>query len=142
MKQVYKTWIVSFSFLAVMLAFSSFTKVSGDEVLGVYWSPKKDAKIEIYKKGNLYFGKIAWAQVPKKDVNNPEPSLRNRDVVGLTFLTNLRFDEDEYVDGKAYDPDSGNTYSCKMWLEGKNLRLKGYLGISLIGRSELLERIP
>jgi uncharacterized protein (DUF2147 family) len=60
----------------------------------------------------------------------------------MEFLSDFVFDgDDEWVDGKVYDPESGNTYSCKMWLEDGNLKLKGYVGISLIGRTETLEKV-
>jgi uncharacterized protein (DUF2147 family) len=116
-------------------------KVKADDVLGVYWSPKKDGKIEIYKRDNKYFGKTIWAIKDRKDTLNPDPKLRHIKIVGLEFLKNFIFDEDEWVDGKVYDPESGNTYSCKMWLENGDIMLKGYIGISLLGRSEKLERV-
>jgi uncharacterized protein (DUF2147 family) len=120
---------------------SSLVNVKPDDVLGIYWSPKKDGKIEIYKRDNKYFGKTIWAKKDRKDTLNPDPKLRNVKIVGLEFLKNFVFDEDEWVDGKVYDPESGNTYSCKMWLENGDIMLKGYIGISLLGRSEKLERV-
>jgi uncharacterized protein (DUF2147 family) len=37
-------------------------------------------------------------------------------------------DEDEYADGEILDPNNGKIYRCKLWLEGKDLKLRGYLG--------------
>jgi uncharacterized protein (DUF2147 family) len=128
-------------FLALFQSTSSTVTVKPDDVLGVYWSPKKDGKIEIYKRDNRYFGKTIWAIKDRKDTLNPDPKLRHIKIVGLEFLKNFVFDEDEWVDGKVYDPESGNTYSCKMWLENGDIMLKGYIGISLLGRSEKLERV-
>jgi uncharacterized protein (DUF2147 family) len=127
--------------LALISVSSSSPLVKPDDVLGIYWSPKKDAKIEIYKRDNKYFGKTIWAKKDRKDTLNPEPKLRHNKIVGMEFLKNFVFDEDEWVDGKVYDPESGNTYSCKMWLENGDIMLKGYIGISLLGRSEKLERV-
>jgi uncharacterized protein (DUF2147 family) len=128
-------------FLALFQSTSSTVTIKPDDVLGVYWSPKKDGKIEIYKRDNRYFGKTIWAIKDRKDTLNPDPKLRHIKIVGLEFLKNFVFDEDEWVDGKVYDPESGNTYSCKMWLENGDIMLKGYIGISLLGRSEKLERV-
>lgn len=117
-------------------------KVKADDVIGIYWSPKKDAKIEIYKRGNKYYGKTIWGKNPSLDTKNPDPNLRSRSVIGLEFLKDFVFDgDDEWKDGTVYDPESGNTYNCKMWLENGDLVLKGYIGFSLLGRSEKLERV-
>jgi len=134
--------------LLLITLFAGMTNVSKladtkpDDVVGKYWSPEKDGKIEIYKRGNKYYGKTYWGKNPRKDTENPDAKLRTRDVIGLEFLKDFVFDgDDEWTDGTVYDPKSGKTYSCKMWLEDGNLVLKGYIGISLLGRSETLERI-
>jgi uncharacterized protein (DUF2147 family) len=115
--------------------------VAADAVIGQYWSPKKDAKIEIFKSGNKYFGKFIWGSNPTKDTKNPKKELRSRDLVGLTFLSNFTFDDGSYIDGTIYDPESGKTYSSKMKLENGNLKVRGYVGLSMFGRTETFERI-
>ena len=114
---------------------------SPNDITGLYWSPKKDARIEIYKKGELYFGKSVWVANPRKDTKNPNESLQKRELLGIELLTNFSFDDGTYSDGKIYDPESGKTYSCKMSLEGNKLKVRGYIGISLFGRTEYFERI-
>ncbi len=134
--------ILLISFLTGIMNPDKLSETKPDDILGTYWSPKKDGKIEIYKRGNKYYGKTIWGKNPRKDTKNPDPKLRSRDVIGMEFLRDFVFDgDDEWIDGKVYDPTSGNTYSCKMWLEDGNVELKGYVGISLLGRSETLERI-
>jgi uncharacterized protein (DUF2147 family) len=139
-----KKYIFSF-YLALICCFSqgyAQTKlVSPEEITGLYWSPKKDAKIEIYKKGERYFGKSVWVATPRKDTENPSESLRKRDVLGIELLTNFSYNDGTYTDGKIYDPESGKTYDCKMSLVGANLKVRGYVGISLFGRTEIFERI-
>jgi uncharacterized protein (DUF2147 family) len=112
-----------------------------DAIIGLYWSPKKDAKIEIYARGQQYFGRFVWASNPRKDINNPKKGLQNRDILGLELLTAFKYDDGVYDDGEIYDPETGKTYSCKMTLEGKTLKVRGYVGISLFGRTEYFERI-
>jgi uncharacterized protein (DUF2147 family) len=112
-----------------------------DPISGIYWSPKKDAKIEIYQQGGKYFGKSIWIETPKKDVKNPNVSLRNRDLLGIDILSGFSFHNGSYSDGKIYDPESGKTYDCTMTLNGKELKARGYIGISLFGRTETFERI-
>ncbi|MEL6191929.1 MAG: DUF2147 domain-containing protein [Bacteroidota bacterium] len=114
-----------------------------DDILGTYWVNEKQGKVEIYKESNKYFGKIIWRKDDRKDIKNPDPSLRSRSVIGMTFLKDFVFSEGEYVDGFVYSLDNGNTYSGKMWLEkgGSMLKMRGFIGISLLGRTATLERV-
>jgi uncharacterized protein (DUF2147 family) len=114
---------------------------TADKVTGLYWSPKKDAKIEIYKKGEHYFGRSIWVANPRKDNKNPNEALKTREVLGIELLTNFAFDDGVYSSGQIYDPESGKTYDCKMTLIGDNLKVRGYIGISLFGRTEIFQRI-
>ena len=132
-------------FLTLISLFSQgsgiVNNVSSNEIIGLYWSPKKDAKIEIYLKGGQYFGKFVWLASPRKDINNPVKSLQNRDVLGLEMLTGFSYDDGTYSGGDIYDPETGKTYSCKMSLQGNKLKVRGYIGISLFGRTEYFEKI-
>lgn len=137
---------VQVSILLALLSFFSqgFTlakRVSPNDIIGIYWSPKKDAKIEIYLKGQQYFGKFVWAATPRKDIKNSTKSLQNRNILGLEFLTKFTYDDGVYNGGEIYDPETGKTYSCKMSLEGNSLKVRGYIGFSLFGRTEYFERI-
>ena len=113
-----------------------------DSIVGLWLVPKGDAKVTISKCGAKYCGKITWMQNPEDlDVENPDESKRTRKILGLNILRGFVFDDGEWNGGKIYDPDTGNTYKCKMWMESKNkLNVKGYIGISLFGRSEVWTR--
>ena len=70
--------------------------------------------------------------------------MQSRRVVGLEILSNLVWDEgdNEWDDGEIYDPKSGSTYSCYGELEDKNtLKLRGYVGISIIGRTAVWTKV-
>jgi uncharacterized protein (DUF2147 family) len=64
--------------------------------------------------------------------------LKDRPVLGMTIMTGLKRDGDEWDGGTILDPDSGNVYSAKLHLidGGQKLEVRGYLGISLFGRSQ------
>lgn len=132
-------------FLAIVSFFvlpaQSVQAKPSDEIVGVYWSPQKDAKIEIYQKDKRFFGKLVWLAKPKKDIHNPVKTLRNRDVLGVEILTGFSYSDGVYNGGEIYDPESGKTYSCKMTLEGDRLRVRGYIGVSLLGRTEYFTKI-
>ena len=114
---------------------------NADEIIGVYWSPKKDAKIEIFKRDNRYYGRSVWVASMRKDAKNPDESLKNREVLGIELLTGFLFTDDSYTGGKIYDPETGKTYDCKMTLSDNILKVRGYIGMSLFGRTETFERI-
>jgi len=116
-----------------------------DAVLGQYWGEDNRYIIEMYKEGGQYKGRFVWhIEDEKKDENNPNPDLQNRPLVGLTFLTDFQYYErgNRWTDGKAYAADDGSTYSGKIWLEDPNtLKMRGYIGISLFGRTATFIRI-
>jgi len=123
---------------------------SADAILGKWINPSGEGQIQIYKKGDLYYGKLVWLKFPndevtnkpKLDKNNPEKNLQSRPISGLEILKNFKFDGDNvYEDGNIYDPKNGKDYSCKMTLNGNKLKIRGYIGISLLGRSEVWSRV-
>ena len=114
-----------------------------DDILGVWYNQEKTAKVEIFKRGDKYFGKIVWLEEPmrdgkpKLDRENEDEDLRTRPIMGLEILKDFEFDDDEWEDGTIYDPKNGETYSCYIVKEGDTLKVRGYIGISLIGRTAI-----
>jgi uncharacterized protein (DUF2147 family) len=136
---------VSFILIASLLSFTALSQIKADDILGVWMTGGKEpAKIQIYKSGKKYYGKIIWLKNPtengkqRTDGNNPDEAKRNNPIIGLELLTGFRFDgDDEWKGGDIYDPESGKTYSSYMYLKDKNtLKVRGYVGISLFGRTE------
>jgi uncharacterized protein (DUF2147 family) len=90
-------------------------------------------------------GRVTWLRSPLdedgcvlRDAKNGDPTLRGRPVVGLEVLRDLAPGEapDTWDGGTIYDPGSGNTYRCSAALDGADrLRLRGYVGIPILGRS-------
>ncbi|MCT1526148.1 DUF2147 domain-containing protein [Sphingobacterium hotanense] len=116
---------------------------SNDPILGKWQNPSGEGRIEIYKKGDKYYGKLYWIKdSSKKDLKNPTESLRSRNIQGLEILTNFTKNGKTYEGGQIYDPKSGKTYSCKMTLKSNDaLDIRGYVGVSLLGRTETWKRI-
>ncbi len=100
--------------------------------------------VEIYQCGSKLCGKIVWLKepnkdngTPKTDENNPDKAKHNNPIIGLNILTGFVADGDnEWEDGEVYDPENGKTYSCEMTLNGSTLEVRGYIGVSLFGRTE------
>jgi uncharacterized protein (DUF2147 family) len=142
-------------FLLVIAAVSS-SAAGSDDILGTWNNQEKDAKIEIYKCDNKYCGKIVFLKepnypdgsadgtpgTPKLDHKNSEPARRSTPIIGLDVVRDFAYDKENlWMDGKVYDPKNGKTYSGKITLVSpKELRLRGYIGISLIGRTAVWTR--
>jgi len=115
----------------------------GDTILGKWLTAKGKSVVEVYHCGDAYCGKIVWLKEPlnkegkeKLDTKNPDESLRGRKIMGLEILTGLQYKgPNKWGGGRIYDPDKGKTYKCKAWMEGKNLKFRGYIGFSLLGRT-------
>ena len=141
----------------VMLLTASFVfAASNDDILGVWDNQEKDAKIEIFKCGDKYCGKIVSLKnpdypegstegkpgTPKLDHHNPDSALRSRPIIGLQIVNDFVYAGDNlWKDGTVYDPKKGKTYSGKMTLVSPNqLNLRGFIGISLLGRTAVWTR--
>lgn len=120
--------------------------VSENDIIGEWWAPKKDARITVYKTGEKFYGKLSWVlpeNEKKLDDKNPDPKLKTEKILGLVILKDFAFQKDAWLDGTIYDPKNGKTYSCKMSLEKGSpdiLKVRGFIGVSLFGRSESFER--
>ncbi len=138
------------SIFLFLLACLAYAASANDKVMGNWYSEDKEAKIEIYKEGDKYFGKIVWLKEPKNaegkdktDKNNPDEAKRSKKIVGMKMLWDFVYDEDNvWEDGKIYDAKSGKTYSCKMTLseDGNTLEVRGYVGFSMFGRTAVWTR--
>ena len=128
---------------SLFIAFDSAATGSSDQILGEWVSEKRDGKITIFKQGDRYFGKISWGKIPgKKDANNPDPKLRNRDLVGAVILQNFTFTGESWESGTIYDPNSGKTYDCILKVKDKNQKLdiRGFVGSAMFGRTSTWSR--
>jgi uncharacterized protein (DUF2147 family) len=67
---------------------------------------------------------------------------KNKPVIGMTILTGLKRDGQEYAGGEILDPANGKTYKCKMWTTdgGKKLNVRGFIGVSVLGRTQVWVR--
>jgi uncharacterized protein (DUF2147 family) len=132
-------------FIFITTAMHLFAQNKATDVIGIWLTPgDNSAKIEIYKVGEKFYGKIVWMKnpningKPKLDSNNPNSSKRNTPRLGLEIMKGFTFnDSDEWKGGNIYDPESGKTYSGYMYLKDRNtLKLRGYVGFSFLGRTE------
>lgn len=122
-----------------------------DEILGLWNNEEKSARIEMFRCGEGYCGKIVELKeqnypegstdgipgTPKVDHHNPDPAKRTVPVLGLQIVNDMRpTDSGKWSGGTVYDPKNGKTYKGKLTLVApERLELRGYIGIPLIGRT-------
>ncbi len=118
--------------------------------VGIWYAEGGAAKVAIEPCGEELCGRVVWLRSPfdedgcdLQDRRNPDPTLRARKVEGLEILRGLtRRPDGTWVNGRIYDPASGNTYTCQLALDGDDrIRLRGYVGIPLIGRTTMWTRV-
>lgn len=112
----------------------------------------KEAKsiIEIFEKDGLLHGKIEKLFRKPNEDQNPKcdkcsGAQKDQLIIGMQILNSLRKDsETKWVGGEILDPNNGKTYSCKVTLieDGKKLEVRGFIGFSLLGRTQVWDREP
>jgi uncharacterized protein (DUF2147 family) len=138
------------SFLLLFLCISNYSVGQNkDAILGQWINSTGEAHIDITKRADKYYGKIVWLKTPKDekgntktDYKNPNTSLRSKTILGLEILKDFSYDDGKWTDGTVYDPKSGKTYSGNLSLKSNgDLNMRGYIGISIIGRTEVWKRV-
>ena len=132
--------LLSISFYLVNIGYSQ--TVTKDAVLGDWIPESKDGKISIYKQGDKYFGKVSGGKTPdRKDVHNPDEKLRTQPIIGFVILKDFEFTGKYWENGTIYDPNNGKTYSCNVKMKRPNeLEIRGFIGISILGRTTVWTR--
>jgi uncharacterized protein (DUF2147 family) len=91
--------------------------------------------IEIVERNSKVFGKIIKLY-PNPD-QDPDPvcdkcpeddDRYNKKIIGLEIIRNMKWSNKELTEGTILDPESGKIYQCKLWLEGDDLKVRGYWG--------------
>lgn len=107
-------------------------------------SGKPKALIRITETNGELQGRLEKLFLSPKEDQNPkcdkcEGARKDQPVLGLMFMSGLRKDGDDYSGGEILDPDNGKVYKSKMTLidGGKKLKVRGYIGVPLFGRSQV-----
>jgi uncharacterized protein (DUF2147 family) len=106
---------------------------------------KAKSIVEIFEKSGKIYGKIL--EILEDENRNRKCDLctgtdKDKPILGMTIIKGLTKDEDEYNGGKITDPKNGKQYKCYITLEGKDkLKVRGYIGISLLGRTQYWSRV-
>ncbi|RZJ70181.1 DUF2147 domain-containing protein [Flavobacterium sp.] len=101
--------------------------------------------VEIYESGGKVYGKVHEILNPanrNRVCSNCSGSDKNKPILGMVVIKGLVKDGTEYNGGKVLDPKNGKLYKCYITLESADkLKVRGYIGVSLIGRSQYWYRV-
>ncbi len=109
---------------------------------------KATSIVKIWIENDKLFGKVD--RLFRKPGQDPNPictkcsgARKDQPIKGLTILWELTRDEDEWNGGYILDPDNGETYRCivKVGENGDQLHVRGYIGFSLFGRTQVWHRV-
>ncbi|MBC7555942.1 MAG: DUF2147 domain-containing protein [Chryseobacterium sp.] len=130
---------ILFATVALLYSTISYAQIEGkwktiDDETG-----KAKSIVEIYKKSdNKYYGKVV--QLLMKPENNNciscKDDRKNQPILGLEIIRGLSKDGSDFDGGTITDPKNGKTYKCTISRDGKKLNVRGYIGFSLIGRTQ------
>jgi uncharacterized protein (DUF2147 family) len=139
--------------LLSVLVNRSLAAKDASDIVGTWLVEEKTGKIQIFKCGDKYCGKTIWIKPSKehpnpqemRDIHNPNPQKRTQKILGQTMLWGLTYDNEDrrWEEGSIYDSRKGKVYSCQATLRagGKELLLRGFIGISLIGQTTVWTRL-
>ncbi len=129
--------------LAALLSFQTSsvqgTWVNIDDETGV-----EKSEITLYVENGKLYGKIERLLLPEdkgKVLEKCKVKEKNQPIEGLIIVKGLVKDGEVWTDGKILDPANGKSYDCTIKLDDSNtLNVRGYLGFSFIGRSQVWKR--
>lgn len=125
--------------LATLFLLLSFAAFGQGDIVGKWKTiddetGKARSIVEIYEKEGRYYGKIV--KLFREPGEDPDPTcteckgkLNGQKIIGMEIITDMKYDkgENEFHKGEILDPENGNVYDCRLWLEDGDLKVRGYL---------------
>lgn len=141
---------MKYSLIFLIILLWSFSPLSGQDIYG-HWKTIDDdtnlesSIIEIYEQDGKVYGKVL--ELLQEDQKGSLCELcpgsnKNQPIKGMNVIKGLKKKNHEYTGGKILDPKNGKLYKCTISLEGKDkLKVRGYIGFSLMGRTQYWHRV-
>jgi uncharacterized protein (DUF2147 family) len=135
-------------FVSIILIIAGFQAHAQESIEGIWLTEEGNSKVEIYQKGDNYFGKIVWLEQstdkngnPVKDLYNSNKELKNRQLLGIDMLTDLQAKNGKWY-GKIYAPKRGLEMDVVIVSSGKdklelNVSYRGFTRKQIWTRSTL-----
>ena len=143
-------WFVCAAMLLAILCSlcTAHATEEGDAILGQWLTADGKSHLEFALKRGKYVATVVWlkepnfpegdpeAGQPRHDRENPKKELQSRPCLGMNVVINFVYaGKKKYTGGTVYNPETGKTYRAKMTLKGKKLRVRGFIGTPLLGRT-------
>ena len=123
---------------------ASSASAPADAIVGDWVTQARDGIIQIsMTAAGLYQGRVIGGSNPHRlDEANPDPARRHLELLGEIIMGGMHYEgEHRWSGGTIYDPANGHTYRCRLQLrDGGHLQVRGFLGIALLGRSQIWTR--
>lgn len=135
---------IIFAFVALFFATLSYAQIEGkwktiDDETG-----QAKSIVEIQKRSNgQYYGKVVQLLIKPADPNcsGCKDDRKGKPVLGMEIIRDLKKDGSEFSGGTITDPKTGKTYKCIIKRDGDKLEVRGYIGFSLIGRTQTWHKV-
>ncbi|MBT3436239.1 MAG: DUF2147 domain-containing protein [Oceanospirillaceae bacterium] len=157
MANIAKAALLTATVALVWVLTTTVAWANGNQIIGSWLTTEDKAVVEIYRDGDQYFGKFTFLKEPnyaagheagldgqaKVDRNNPDASQHKQPIIGLVMLSGMNYNGEkkgkhQWKGGKIYDPGNGKSYKCTINLNADgSLDLRGFIGISLFGRTQV-----
>jgi len=138
MKKVLLTFVLSLFGVLSFAQIEGKWKTIDDET--------KQAKsiVEIYKKSDgKYYGKVSQLLIKPADPNctGCKDDRKGKPILGMEIIRGLKKNGDEFTGGTITDPKTGKTYKCTITKSGDKLNVRGYMGVSILGRTQIWDKV-
>lgn len=131
---------MKFALIILVLILAVSSSVAQNSIIGKWKTiddetNKPKSIVEIFERNGRYYGKVTNLFRTPDEEQDPvcEECSTNDDrykkkIIGMEILKDMIRSGSDYTEGNILDPQNGKIYSCKIWLEGNNLKLRGYWG--------------
>lgn len=135
-------------FFFILLSITPVLLIGQAEILGT-WKAIDDvdgqasSHIQLESRDGRVYGKVVkLLEVPDDVVCELcEGTNKNKPVLGLEIITDMKKSGDSYKGGRILDPENGKTYKCRIQLVNDVLEVRGYIGIVALGRTQKWYRV-
>ncbi len=112
------------------LSFAAPAHAAPADAFGRWLTQSGRGHVDIAPCGESACGTIAWGTGgPSVDAKNPDPALRTRPLIGVRILEGFRKTSNGWVNGRLYDPETGNSYRGEILPQADGtLKVKGCIG--------------
>ncbi|MCX7726975.1 MAG: DUF2147 domain-containing protein [Chitinispirillaceae bacterium] len=133
------------SFILFSKTIVSATDFDCDEIIGRWYTDKREAIFEFFKNGEEYFARLIPLKNPdSRDSLNPVDSLKSRKLYNIIIINGIMCNKRKRIweGGTIYNPQDGKTYKCicKIMNDKRKLMIRGFLGITLLGDTKIFTR--